>query len=455
MEFDLFQVLQEVDAFFWGFVAFFLILLLGLYFTFHTRAFQIRALAQIVKTFAHFVRHPIADSKGGGIHPIRLFFTSVGGMVGIGNVVGIVTAVQFGGPGALFWVWVTGLIGSVIKYAEIYLGFKYRIRKSCGNGYQGGPVHVLRSAFKHRIFPAAVAVFLCLYCAEVYQYTVMVESISFNYGIDKPIAAFALLSMILYVVMGGVDRVTKYCMYINPIMIFLYCFMCFWVIGSHLSELPALFKTVFASAFTGHAAVGGFAGSSILMTIRYGVSRAAYSADIGMGYDSSMQAESRVSHPENQAKLAIFGVYLDNFICTLTLIVVLLTGVWKLSPMVESPLAVQAALDPYFPFISAILPIFFFVAGFTTIVAYFSVGLKTAQHISADRGKPLYLAYALSAMPLFSFLGSSAALTLISLSGAGLLILNLIGIFRLRKQVVFIPDIRKGDAPITSLQDQL
>jgi AGCS family alanine or glycine:cation symporter len=441
MDLEFFWVMNEIDTFFWGFVAFFLIILLGLYFTVHTRAFQIRSLAQIVKTFYHFLRHPASESHSTGIHPIRLFFTSVGGMIGIGNVVGIVTAIQFGGPGALFWVWVTGLVGSVIKYAEIYLGFKYRIPKSCGSGFQGGPVHVLKEAFSHKIFPVAVAIFLCIYCVEVFQFSVMVESISYNYGVEKPIAMFLLLSMILYIVIGGVDRVTKYCMYINPVMMFGYLFMCFWVIFSHIGEIPELLNTVFKSAFNGHAAVGGFAGSSILMTIRYGVGRAAYSADIGMGYDSSMQVESRVSHPENQAKLAIFGVYVDNFFCSLTCIVVLLTGVWNLSPMVEPSLAVQAALAPYFPFVTKALPIFFFIAGFTNIVAYFSVGVKTSYYLFQKNGKQIYLLYGLIAMPLFSYLGVSYALLLMSLSGAGLLILNLTGIYRLRKQVIFVQDI--------------
>jgi AGCS family alanine or glycine:cation symporter len=361
-------------------------------------------------------------------------------MIGIGNVVGIVTAIQFGGPGALFWVWVTGIVGSVIKYAEIYLGFKYRVPKSCGSGFQGGPVHVLKEAFKYRIFPLTVAVFLCIYCVEVFQFSVMVESVSFNYGVEKSLAVFVLLLMVLYVVIGGVDRVTKYCMYINPLMMFGYLFMCFWVIVSHYEQIPALLDTVFSAAFKGHAAVGGFAGSSLLMTIRYGVGRAAYSADIGMGYDSSMQVESRVSHPENQAKLAIFGVYVDNFFCSLTCIVVLLTGVWTAAPMVEPSLAVQIALLPYFPFVTKLLPIFFFIAGFTNIVAYFSVGVKTAHYLFPKNGKQIYLFYGLVAMPVFSYLGVGYALLLMSLSGAGLLILNLTGIFRLRKQVLFVRD---------------
>jgi AGCS family alanine or glycine:cation symporter len=450
MDLKFFWVMNEIDTFFWGFVAFFLILLLGLYFTVHTRAFQIRSLAQIVKTFYHFLRHPVSESNSQGIHPIRLFFTSVGGMIGIGNVVGIVTAIQFGGPGALFWVWVTGIVGSVIKYAEIYLGFKYRIPKSCGSGFQGGPVHVLREAFRHRIFPITVAVFLCIYCVEVFQFSVMVESVSFNYSVEKPIAAFILLSMILYIVIGGVDRVTKYCMYINPMMMFGYLFMCFWVIFSHYEQIPALFQTVLASAFKGHAAVGGFAGSSLLMTIRYGVGRAAYSADIGMGYDSSMQVESRVSHPENQAKLAIFGVYVDNFFCSLTCLVVLLTGVWTAAPMIEPSLAVQVALFPYFPFVAKLLPIFFFIAGFTNIVAYFSVGVKTAHYLFPKNGRQIYLMYGLVAMPLFCYMGGGYALLLMSLSGAGLLILNLTGIYRLRKQVVFVRDFDTASNPLVT-----
>jgi AGCS family alanine or glycine:cation symporter len=444
-----FGVINAIDTFFWGFVSFFLILLLGLYFTVHTRAFQIRSFAHIIKTFAYIAKHPLTDSQV-GIHPLRLFFTSVGGMVGIANVVGVVTAVQFGGPGALFWVWVTGIVGAVIKYAEIYLGFKYRIPKLCGSGYQGGPVHVLKEAFAQRFFPITVAIFLCIYCVEVFQFSVMVESVSFNFNIEKPIAILLLLSAVFYIVMGGVDRLTRYCMYINPFMMFSYLFMCFWVIGLHFNELPALLYTVIKSAFSGHAAVGGFAGSTVLMAIRYGVSRAAYSADIGMGYDSSMQVESKISHPENQAKLAIFGVYMDNCICTLTLLVVLLSGIWSATPAVEPCVAVQLALAPYFPSVKLLFPLFFLMTGFTTIAAYFTVGVKTSQYLSPSYGKSAYLLYGLITLPLFCYMGETKALTLMSLSGAGLLTLNLLGIYRLRKQVKFVREIPASDLPIKS-----
>ncbi|MBM3194501.1 MAG: hypothetical protein FJZ60_01920, partial [Chlamydiae bacterium] len=135
--------------------------------------------------------------------------------------------------------------------------------------------------------------------------------------------------------------------------------------------------------------------------------------------------------------------------CSLTCIVILLSGVWKMSPMVDPPLAVQAALSPYFPFVAKLLPIFFFIAGFTTIVAYFSVGVKTSQYLFPNKGRQIYLMYGLVAMPLFSFLGGSYALLLMSLSGAGLLVLNLTGIYRLRKQVLFVRDIGQSQPIVT------
>src|SRR4029077_19349955 len=136
-----FEFLTMADSFFWGYVAFMVIILLGCCLTFQARFFQIRAFPSIVKTFFYFLTKSASDARG--VHPLRAFFASVGGMIGIGNVVGIVTAVQIGGPGALFWVWVAMLFGTIIKYSEIYLGLKHRVPNDRG-GYDGGPIFFLQ-----------------------------------------------------------------------------------------------------------------------------------------------------------------------------------------------------------------------------------------------------------------------------------------------------------------------
>src|ERR1700733_8503343 len=174
----LFQFLSTIDEIFWGYFAFLLIMVFGLFLSWRSGFFQIRALPYICKTFFQFLGTTHQGERG--LHPLKAFFASTGGMIGIGNVVGIVTAIQIGGPGALVWVWIAGIIGAIVKYCEIYLGFKFRVENQEG-GYDGGPMYFLRKAFKSPVFPLAVAFLLCIYGVEIYQFSVLTESISSNW----------------------------------------------------------------------------------------------------------------------------------------------------------------------------------------------------------------------------------------------------------------------------------
>jgi len=429
-----FHILNAIDSFFWGNVAFALIMGVGIYFTFRVRFFQILSLPKFVKIFYDFLKP--SSSKVVGVHPVKIFFTSMGGMIGIGNIVGIVTALQIGGPGALFWVWVAALFGSIIKYSEIFLGLKYRIRNSEG-GYDGGPIYFLKAAFKVSWVPFTAAALLCIYGVEVYQFNILTACLSTSWGISKVLIASGLLVLVLIAGLGGVKRISKICTLVMPIFVLVYVSMSFWIIFQEFHQLPSIFSSVFKSAFNGHAAVGGFAGSSVLLAIQHGIARAAYSSDLGIGYDSIIQSESSTVHPEKQASLAIIGVFIDNFICTLSILIVLLTGLWKAVPSIEISELVKTSLSLYFPYMQIFMPAFLFMTGYTTVIAYFCVGNKCARFISPKYGEKLYVIYASVAFFFFSFFDQSVALLVMSIAGALLLIVNLIGIIRLREQVSF------------------
>lgn len=431
---SIFDFLTGLDSFFWGYVAFILILVLGCSLTVQAGFFQIRALPFIVKTFFRFLRKSPDEVRG--VHPLRAFFASVGGMIGIGNVVGIVTAVQFGGPGALFWVWIAALIGGIIKYSEIFLGLKYRIPNDRGS-YDGGPMYFLRIAFGNRAIPVCVAVLLCIYGVEIYQFAVVTDSLSTNFDLNRYAVTGFLLVLVLYSSAGGVPRIGKICSRVMPAFMAIYLSMSLTIIFRELAGLPEILKTVFTSAFTGHAAVGGFAGSSVLLAIRHGISRAAYSADIGIGYDSIIQSESNAVRPESQARLAVLGVCIDNLVCTMSILVVLLSGVWKAPGQPESSRLIQTAFGEYFPLMYLFMPLFLFVVGYTTLIAYFCVGMKCARFLFPKYGDRYYLVYGTVALVFFSFFDQTEALLVMSLAGALLLIVNLSGIFVLRKQIVF------------------
>lgn len=429
-----FDYLTRLDSFFWGYTAFILIILLGCSLTIQARVFQIRAFPSILKTFFHFLKKSSSDERG--VHPLQAFFASVGGMIGIGNVVGIVTAIQIGGPGALFWVWVAALIGTIIKYSEIFLGLKHRVPNDRG-GYDGGPMYFLRCAFNNRWVPIFISFLLCIYGVEIYQFSVVTDSLTTNFDLNRYAVMGALLLLILYASAGGISRIGKICSWIMPFFMALYISMSLWVIFQELSILPHILKNVFVSAFTGHAAIGGFAGSSMLLAIQHGISRAAYSADIGIGYDSIIQSESNTVHPERQARLAILGVCIDNLVCTMSILVILVSGIWQSTEHIEGSLLVQTALSQYFPFMHIFMPIFLFIVGYTTMIAYFCVGIKCARFLSPKYGMMLYLVYGVIAWIFFSFFDQTQALLVMSLAGALLLITNLLGIFILRHQIVF------------------
>lgn len=429
----LFQVFSYLEHIFWSYIAFTLILVLGVYMTVRMNFLQIRLFPKSVKLFFNFLTKASADEKG--IHPLKAFASSVGGMIGIGNIVGIVSALQFGGPGALFWVWIAGLFGSIIKYSEILLGLKYRVHNDRG-GYDGGPLYYLKIAFKSRIIPVIVALLLCIYGVEIYQFHVITDSLSSNWHINRFVMIALLLSLILYTGIGGIQRLGKICSLLMPFFILSYVFIALYVIGKEYALLPAIFKTVCTSAFTGHAAVGGFVGSSLILTLQQGISRAIYSGDIGIGYDSIIQSESSTTYPHWQALLGIFGVFIDNFICTLSILLVLVTGTWLLSPQAPTSDLVLLSLDKYFPSMHIFLPLFLLLAGFTTIIAYFCVGLKCARYLSPKYGERLYFLYAFSSFLFFSFFDQTKALLVMSLSGSLLLIFNLLGIYRLRKEIL-------------------
>jgi AGCS family alanine or glycine:cation symporter len=193
---------------------------------------------------------------------------------------------------------------------------------------------------------------------------------------------------------------------------------------------------VVVSAFQGHAPLGGFAGSTIMMGVHHGMSRAVYSGDIGIGYDAVIQAETKVTDPYLQARTSIFSLFTNCMICTLTILLVLSTGQWSV-PHKTTFDCVVAALSGHLPHVQLLMAVFFFLAGWTTVLGYLAVGVKSAKSISSRKGQKFYLTYAVCAFVVFSFLDQSVALSIMTVSGGLLLLINLLGIFKLRQEILF------------------
>lgn len=425
--------LELVEDFLWTYFGVPIVVLLGLYLSFKSNFFQIRNLPVVFKNFFGFFTYKNEGKTG--VHPLKTFFAAVGGCVGIGNIVGICTAVQLGGPGALFWIWMTAILGMILKYSEVYLGLKYRVSNNNG-GYNGGPMYFLQRVFKKTWVPTLVCILLCIYGVEVYQFSVITTSITTNFGFNSYLVIAVLLCLVIFAGSGGVRRVGNISSKSLPFFVAIYVSMGLWVLFNNIHLLPYVFKLVFTSAFTGHAAVGGFAGAAMIHAMSYGIRRGCYTGDIGIGYASVIHSETSSQNHEKQASLAVFDIFLDTFIvCTTSLFLVLTTGVWQES--MEAGMMVQSVLSQYFPYMQFFMPLFLFLLGYNTINAYFCVGLKSAEHISPRYGKLIYYSYAVLALLIFSFLGTAQAQAVMAIAGVSLLIINGYGIFCLRREISF------------------
>ena len=218
----IFTFLEVFEDSLWGYLCVPLVFFLGIFLTFHSRFFQLRNFPKIMKSFFHFF--VTKEKKHRGVHPLKAFFACVGGCVGIGNVVGICTAIQIGGPGALFWIWVTAIFGMMVKYAEVYLGVQYRVKNKEG-GYDGGPMYFLQKVTSKTWVPVLVCLLLCIYGVEVYQFSVITESLSSNWDINRSVVAFLLLVFVLFAGSGGVRRVGNISSAIIPVFVVIYMVM--------------------------------------------------------------------------------------------------------------------------------------------------------------------------------------------------------------------------------------
>lgn len=433
MVFPQVSFIETIDNLIWGYVALPILLAMGLYLSYKSRFIQIRRFPFIFKSF---IQTLTAKHQGTGVHPLKAFFTCIGGCMGVGNVVAVCTAAQIGGPGALFWIWVTAFLGMSLKYSEVYLGIRYRVPDGRG-GYRGGPMYFLQRAFKTAWLPNLMCFLLCIYGVEIYQFSVVTENISANLDLNKYGVALVLLTLMIAVSRKGVNNVGRISSVCIPLFIICYLFMGAWVMYQNIALLPSVVKTIFVSAFSGHAAVGGFAGSTILIAASQGMRRSCYSSDLGTGYASVIHSVSREDTPEKQASLTIMEVFLDSFIiCTTSLLLIFLTGVWD-SPTIEASMLVQHALGNYFPGMHIFMPMFLLILGFSSINSYFCAGIPCAEFLAGKIGRKLYYIYASISCLLFVWLQSEQALTVMSINAALLLLINICGLFRMRNEIGF------------------
>ena len=330
---------EALVNFLWGLPIIVIILGTGFYFTFKTGFFQVFHLKHIFsETICKIIKKGNkAEGDGKGVlTPFEAVSTAIGGTVGVGNIGGVATAMAVGGPGSLFWLWIAAFVGMILKMAEVSLGVYYREKDEKGDPY-GGPTYYMEKGLgeekghKWWLIPAAIfggGIFSTFFIT-VQNYTVS-EAVSAAFGIKIIYASIIYIVCNYILIIGGIKSLGKLAGKIVPIMCVFYVGAALYIIAINIGNLPATLGLVFKGAFTGTAAAGGFAGAAFSQVMRIGMARSVFSNEAGWGSSPMIHASAQTDHPIKQGLWGAFEVFIDTIVvCTLTCLVIIITGVWS------------------------------------------------------------------------------------------------------------------------------
>jgi AGCS family alanine or glycine:cation symporter len=268
----------------------------------------------------------------GSVTPFQAVATALASTVGVGNIAGVSTAIFIGGPGALFWLWISGLLGMCTKYAEIVIAMQYREPDASGT-MRGGAMYTLRKGLGLPWLGTAFALLTSVAAfgiGNMVQANSVAGSLEASFGIAPHWTGLAMVLLTAVVIVGGITRIGEFTSVLVPFMAILYLGGGAVILFRYAAGLPHALGLVFDGAFTGTAATGGFAGSTMMLALRYGVARGLFSNEAGLGSAPMVHAAAQTDHPVRQGLYGIFEVFVDTIlICTVTGLVVLVTGEWS------------------------------------------------------------------------------------------------------------------------------
>lgn len=313
----------------------------GIYLTVRLRLIQVAKLGMGLRIALG--REGREHRGAGDVTQFQSLMTALAATIGVGNIVGVATAISIGGPGALFWLWVTAFVGMATKYSEGLLAVKYRVQDEKGT-MQGGPMYYIERGMGARWKWLAVmfAVFgsvAAFGIGNMVQANAVITNVAnlakiaegdAGYERFRLVGGLVLAALTALVVLGGVKSIARTASVLVPFMAIFYVAGALFIILRFASEIPAAFALVFSDAFTGTAATGGFAGAGILLAIRMGVARGVFSNESGLGSAPIAAAAAQTEEPVEQAVVSMTGTFIDSIIvCTMTGLALIVTGVWS------------------------------------------------------------------------------------------------------------------------------
>lgn len=394
------EILEYVSGIIWGPAMLALLLGVGIYLTLGLKLMPWRktgtALAMLWKG-----RKAEGD---GDITPFQALMTALSATIGTGNIAGVATAVAIGGPGAIFWMWVTALFGMATKYAEAVLAVRYREIDELGN-YVGGPMYYIRNGLGQNwqwlgFLFAFFGMIAAFGIGNMVQANSVADALQSTFNVPTWTTGLCLTIIAAVVILGGIRRIAEVAGKLVPFMAVAYLVGSITIILLHLERIPAALNLIVESAFSDTAAAGGFSGAAVWMGMQYGVARGIFSNEAGLGSAPIAHAAAKTDDPVRQGMIGMLGTFIDTLIvCTLTALVIILTGAWKSGENGATLSATAfnmglAGIGGYF--ISFGLIIF----AFTTILGWSYYGERCAEYVFGVKIILIYRLLWLIAIPI-------------------------------------------------------
>ncbi|MCI6141595.1 MAG: sodium:alanine symporter family protein [Subdoligranulum variabile] len=405
--------IERASDILWNSLLLFLLVGTGVFFTIRLRGVQLRRFGEgFHRVFGGFtLRGKKADDQG--MSSFQALATAIAAQVGTGNITGCATALVSGGPGALFWVWVSAFFGMATIYAEAVLAQRYRT--TVNGKVTGGPAYYIRAAFKGMFGKVLAGVFSVLIILALGFMGNMVQSNSIGdafhnaFGISHLAVGIVVAVIAAFIFLGGVQRIAAVTEKIVPIMAAFYILGCIVILVMNHKALPGAFAQIFVLAFNPQAMAGGVAGVTVQQAMRFGVARGLFSNEAGMGSTPHAHALAKVDHPREQGAVAILGVFIDTFVVlTLTGLVLITSGLIPdgLTGTALTQAAFSQAFGGFGPVFIAICMFFF---AFSTIIGWYFFGQSNFKAMFGEKALPVYSAIVV----VFILVGSTLKVDLV------------------------------------------
>ena len=391
----LMQLVTKGNDFLWSFLLLVLLCGTGLYYTIRLRFIQVRKFGEGVRqVFGHFSMNGEKHEKG-EMTPFQSIATAIAAQVGTGNLAGAATALIGGGPGAIFWMWISAFLGMSTIFAEAVMAQKFKQVSDDGT-VTGGPVYYIRGAFKGTFGKVLAAIFAVLiifalgFMGNAVQSNSIAASWNTAFGIPKIAMGIFIAVVSLFVFTGGMKRIAKVTELIVPIMAAFYIVGSLIVIFANVTAIPAAFHDIIVGAFKPAAVAGGAMGATLKLAVQKGVARGLFSNEAGMGSTPHAHAVAKVKHPVEQGFVAMIGVFIDTFvILNLTALVIITTGS-RTTGLTGAQLSQYAFSTLYGKFGEIFIAICMLFFAFSTIIGWYFFGEANIRYLFGAKAVKIY-----------------------------------------------------------------